>query len=416
MKKMILTCMAFILLSAVWATPALAGFKDVDGNTRYAWAKASIDEMNERGVLTGYPDGTFRPSEAVTKAQFTVMIYRLFPLLRHPEPEAIPGVPANHWASKEFSELYSTIWPIYAADEQDFYVDEQAYDDESEESAFSYQPDKKMTRWEVMMTLDALFERVDVDGFYDMSTEEALKKLAQIKDVPFLKHANGEAFEKQVTSISLMHPKVDVVTVDGQLGFATDLDFVKAAALYRYSGLGIMTPDADGKFYPDRTVTRAETVTILNRLLAIAGEDYAYEEAEEELSGYFLHGLGGELGFGGSLLHSDISATIILKEAPEWYDNPGAVLETASVRIESDYPVDLFVTINGQTTKYNYEQFANNNRVVFDVKGVQSFDVEGKARYPEQMQEDGYYPVMIYVGDPDAPIYDEDDDWYSDDW
>lgn len=406
MKKMLLTCMSFILLSALWATPALAGFKDVDGDARYAWAKTSIDEMNKRGVLTGYPDGTFKPAEAVTKAQFTVMIYRLFPLLRHPEPDAIPGVPDNHWASKEFAELYSTIWPIYAADEQDFIS----------EADYYYKPDKKMTRWEVMMTLDALFSNVDTPELYDLSTADILKELSRIKDVSFVKHVSYEAFENKVKSVSLMHPKVEVVTEDGELQYATDLDYVKGAALYRYTKLGIMTPDASGKFHPDRTVTRAETVTILNRLLAIAGEDYAYEEEEEQLTGHFLYGTGGETGFGGTLQSGQVSANINLMEASEWQNNPGSVLEQVSVRIKSDYPMDVFVTINDQTTKYNYELFDNNSRVVFDVKGVKTLYVEGKPRFPEHLDEDGYYPVMIYVGDPEAPVYDDVDDWYFDEF
>ncbi|MHA7966851.1 S-layer homology domain-containing protein [Paenibacillus sp. CAU 1782] len=403
MKKMLLSCMAFVLLSVLWATPAFASFKDVDGNARYAWAKASIDEMNARGVLTGYPDGTFKPADAVTKAQFTVMIYRLFPLLRHPDPVAIPGVPANHWASKEFAELYSTIWPIYAADEQDF----------NDESDYSYKPDKKMTRWEVMMTLDALFADVDAPELYDLSTQDLMKELSRIKDVAFVKHASYDAFEAQVKAISLMHPKLELAYADGELEYATDLDYVKGAALYRYTKLGIMTPDASGKFYPDRTVTRAETVTILNRLLAIAGEDYAYEEEEEQLSGYFLTGTGGELGFGGTLQSGNVYSNIVLQEAPEWYDNVGAVLEQVSMRIKSDYAMDVYVTINDQTTKYNYEQFSNNNRVIIDVAGVKTFFVEGKPRFPEQLDEDGYYPVMIYVGDPEAPVYEDDDEWYA---
>jgi len=390
------------------SAPVFASFKDVDGNPRYVWAKASIEEMNKRGVLTGYPDGTFKPAEAVTKAQFTVMIYRLFPLLRHPEPQAIPGVPDNHWASKEFTELYSTIWPIYAADEQNFI---------SEEDDYYYKPEKKMTRWDVMMTLDALFDKVDTPELYDLSTPEVLKELSRIKDIAFLKHASYEAFDNKVKSISLMQPKVELVTDEGELRFASDLDYVKGAALYRYTKLGLMTPDASGKFNPDRIVTRAEAATVLNRLLGIAGEDYAYEEEEEGLTGYFLYGTGGELGFGSNLQSGDVSATINLMEAAEWQANPGSVLEQIAVRIKSDYPMDIFITMNGQTTMYTYELFTNDNRVTIDVKGVKTFYIEGKPRFPEHLEEEGYYPVMIYVGDPDSPVTDDDDDWYlEDDW
>ncbi|WMT43309.1 S-layer homology domain-containing protein [Paenibacillus sp. D2_2] len=110
MKKLLLTCMALMLMSATWISPVFAGFKDVDDNNKYNWAKSSIHDMNLRGILTGFPDGTFRPDQPVTKAEFTVMVYRLFPLLRNPGVDTItiPWVPENHWASREFAELYST--------------------------------------------------------------------------------------------------------------------------------------------------------------------------------------------------------------------------------------------------------------------------------------------------------------------
>ena len=44
------------------------------------WAKDSIMKMINGGVISGYPDGTFKPDKAVTRAEFTVMIVKALKL------------------------------------------------------------------------------------------------------------------------------------------------------------------------------------------------------------------------------------------------------------------------------------------------------------------------------------------------
>ncbi len=47
----------------------MAKFKDTKGH----WAEDTIDEMADKGILNGYPDGTFRPNENMTRAQVAVV-------------------------------------------------------------------------------------------------------------------------------------------------------------------------------------------------------------------------------------------------------------------------------------------------------------------------------------------------------
>jgi len=47
-------------------------FSDIAGH----WGEASILEAAEKRIVTGYPDGTFRPDQAVTRAEFLVMLVR----------------------------------------------------------------------------------------------------------------------------------------------------------------------------------------------------------------------------------------------------------------------------------------------------------------------------------------------------
>ena len=58
-----------ILTAIMFAVPAIA-FPDV--NTDH-WAAKQIELLNEQGVVVGYPDGTFKPDENVTRAEFASM-------------------------------------------------------------------------------------------------------------------------------------------------------------------------------------------------------------------------------------------------------------------------------------------------------------------------------------------------------
>lgn len=49
-------------------------FKDVE-DTR--WSKAAIDRCVDEGLLVGFEDGTFRPTETVTREQFAVILTRI---------------------------------------------------------------------------------------------------------------------------------------------------------------------------------------------------------------------------------------------------------------------------------------------------------------------------------------------------
>lgn len=54
-----------------------------------SWARLDIERLLARGLIAGYPDGTFRPDRPVTRAEFTVLLSRLLGL-----PAAgAPGAP-----------------------------------------------------------------------------------------------------------------------------------------------------------------------------------------------------------------------------------------------------------------------------------------------------------------------------------
>ncbi len=52
-------------------------FTDVPDNY---WAEDYIKKVKDLGIITGYPDATFKPNKEVTKSQALVMISRLYKL------------------------------------------------------------------------------------------------------------------------------------------------------------------------------------------------------------------------------------------------------------------------------------------------------------------------------------------------
>ncbi len=77
---------------------------DIQGN----WAQSFIELLNQRGIIQGFPDGTFRPDEPVTRAQFAAMLQKAFQ--KAPVRNAIEFVdmPANYWGKDAIETAYKT--------------------------------------------------------------------------------------------------------------------------------------------------------------------------------------------------------------------------------------------------------------------------------------------------------------------
>lgn len=56
--------------------PAGADWTPKFSDTKDYWAATYVDYLYTAGITTGYSDGTFRPNQNITRAQFAVMLYR----------------------------------------------------------------------------------------------------------------------------------------------------------------------------------------------------------------------------------------------------------------------------------------------------------------------------------------------------
>jgi hypothetical protein len=77
-------------------------------DTQQNWAQSFIAALAGQEIIQGFPDGSFRPDEPVTRAQFAAMISKAF--AKNPTRQAIAfvDVPANYWASEAIQKAYQT--------------------------------------------------------------------------------------------------------------------------------------------------------------------------------------------------------------------------------------------------------------------------------------------------------------------
>jgi hypothetical protein len=88
-------------------TPASAqtSFNDVQSNY---WASQFIQELSRREIIAGFPDGSFRPEEAVTRAQFAAMLNKAFTKSAQREGVRFNDVATNYWAYNAIQQSYVT--------------------------------------------------------------------------------------------------------------------------------------------------------------------------------------------------------------------------------------------------------------------------------------------------------------------
>jgi len=89
------------------APDAAASFPDIQNH----WARPFISALAEKNVVAGYPDGTFRPNQAVERDEFAAVIRQAFDQERVRTIESgsvYKDVPSGYWAAPAIEEAYQT--------------------------------------------------------------------------------------------------------------------------------------------------------------------------------------------------------------------------------------------------------------------------------------------------------------------
>ena len=77
-------------------------FSDLGDN----WAKPFIERLAQLGIISGFPDGRFRPEESMTRAQFSAVLTKAFNLPRTRYAVSFSDVPATHWGTSAIRKAY----------------------------------------------------------------------------------------------------------------------------------------------------------------------------------------------------------------------------------------------------------------------------------------------------------------------
>jgi uncharacterized surface protein with fasciclin (FAS1) repeats len=90
-------------------TPGTTTTNLSDVSSNY-WASPFIIALAQRNVIVGFPDGTFKPDQAVTRAQFAAMLQKAFNQnpVRQLSAGGFSDVPANYWAADAIRKAYET--------------------------------------------------------------------------------------------------------------------------------------------------------------------------------------------------------------------------------------------------------------------------------------------------------------------
>jgi len=112
-------------------------FSDVSGNDWFAQAVSTLSELR---LIIGYEDGTFRPNNPITRAEFATIASR-FAQPRSAPDVVFNDVPADHWAIVFIQSAFEYGWV-------------------TGDGAGNFRPEDNITRAEVVTLVNTMLDRL----------------------------------------------------------------------------------------------------------------------------------------------------------------------------------------------------------------------------------------------------------------
>ncbi|MFD2114400.1 S-layer homology domain-containing protein [Paenibacillus yanchengensis] len=246
MKKVILSMMAALLMFLVLPIMPKASANENSASVPFNdisthWAKNNILQAYEKGLVDGFPDGSFRPDDVVQADQFVVMMLRAFSM------------------TEDGRTTFDMAWYDQLAEYQPGFLGEIRA--AVRKNNFDFQTAKK-GYW-AKPYIDMLYEMpylLEFDGVFPKEYKRFEKNLKR-EEASFLL---GEWYSKFEGGVENNYHEF-VRKNSGLKDFVTGSGYV---AVYHPTMLitGIMAGYPNGYFYPNRYVTRAEALTMVLRL------------------------------------------------------------------------------------------------------------------------------------------------------
>lgn len=218
------------------------GIDTVFADVKDHWAKDTIAKWKEKGLISGYPDGTFQPDSPVTRAEFAKMMTEAYGL----QEKSTPGyddVKAEDWYYPylERCAKYIPVYPLPVSYETNI-----PYQEVREKGLNYFLPETPAMR---MHVAEALVE-------IKKDKEQINAELPSIQDI-----------QADVTAAFKDDDYENLYAMHGTIPENVERMFEYT---YLANKLGIMQGDADGYFRPYDSVTRAELITMLDRVISAA--------------------------------------------------------------------------------------------------------------------------------------------------
>lgn len=147
------------------------------------WSYEAIGFMTEKGIVKGYEDGSFKPTEAISRAEFAAMAAR-FDKLIDGRGNPFFDVPDNHWALASINSAAAKGWVS-------------GYPDGS------FKPERKITRSEVVSITNIMLDRFADKDF----VRNHLGDMIEFTDLtegnwayfPIMEATNGHDYTRKAT-------------------------------------------------------------------------------------------------------------------------------------------------------------------------------------------------------------------------
>ena len=163
MKKLLSYILGLFVILTISTQSAVAFFSDMNENH---WAYKQIKDLSEQSIVIGYPDGTFKPDDNVTRAEFASMAIK-----------ALGQEHANVIQPIKFVDIDSSYW-AYDAIEKAVYFELISNDKDSE----LFRPEDPVSRAEaISIAVNSLTtEQISPQKAHDVLE----KKYKDINEIP----------------------------------------------------------------------------------------------------------------------------------------------------------------------------------------------------------------------------------------
>lgn len=230
-------------------TEEIEPFTDIKGH----WAEQRIIRIANKGIISGYPDGTFKPDAPITRAEFAKIASVAFDL-QVKSALNYDDVKPDDWyySYLENSDMYIPIYALPTSYETNI-----PYQTISQQGLNNFLPNTPAMRMHIAEALVKIkIEQENID--------------IAIPDISIIKSEIESKFtDDDYENLYAMHGKISE----------------NVQRMFEYTWLAnelrIMQGDDNGKFNPYGNVTRAELVTMIDRMLVkVSGTPLFYDYSD----------------------------------------------------------------------------------------------------------------------------------------